>query len=103
MNSHLGLQARIVDYEDQPTKSDFKPAESNEDHSGLDTVEASAEAELKMAGEDVEREGISVEEVLSEKDNDAKRPKKGARSTTAEQGNRGRYVKWRSSTTLRIQ
>lgn len=45
MNSQTGLQARIHDYEESTTPTQ-RAADSNEDHTSLSPVEASAEAEV---------------------------------------------------------
>jgi hypothetical protein len=47
MNSHIGLQARVYDYE-RTAQDVLRPADANEEQSEMDVVEASAEAEIEV-------------------------------------------------------
>ena len=51
MNSHIGLQARVHDYEERTNQIEqlvLRSIDTNEEHCELDTAEASAEAELEV-------------------------------------------------------
>jgi hypothetical protein len=47
MNSHIGFQARVYDYE-QTAQDVLRPADANEEQGEMDVVEASAEAEIEV-------------------------------------------------------
>jgi len=51
MNSHIGLQARVHDYEERTNQIEqvvLRSVDANEEQGEVDTVEASAEAELEV-------------------------------------------------------
>ena len=51
MNSHIGLQARVHDYEEHEKRNEhvvLRAADANEEQGEVDTVEASAEADIDI-------------------------------------------------------